>query len=138
MSTYLTIGLVPKESDVPMDVISFVSGSDIYESVADYRSIPYYLDETPVQDRYAELKERDFIDMIEERNSEIKRLEKRIAVSKQVVGKDSIEVIDDIVQVEEYKEQLEHCVNDLKFLKAIAVAVENDFTDFCKLVCYLQ
>lgn len=153
MSSYLSFYLVPKktkkrygydeekgntEEEVkvsegePLLLMSYSRSSEVYQAYNDTLNPAYAGND----DKYTELTYEDAKRVIDEFESDIKKTEKRLAVSYKMLkeGGFSDELYTEINSTEEYLDEQKAVLEELKHISNIVYECSNSWTDFEKVL----
>ena len=149
MSSYLTFYLVPKKSklkydpdkndyvkidlmDEPLSLMYYCRSSEIYQTY--YENLhPAYID---TEEKYTELTYEDAKRVVREYESEIEKIKKRLEIDYKMLKEAGItdELWDDIHSMEEYLDEKNDCLKDLKYIAELVYTVTEDISDFEKVL----
>ena len=138
MSSYLTFYLVPKaeesKPDVkPISLINYSRSSDIYQYF--YENVhPAYIEDKDGNTQYTELTTEMVDSVIEDLKNDITKAEKRISEYEKHAGGNS-EIIEEILSIQEYKEDLEWALHKVEFIRDIVKESNDSWNDYNKVLC---
>lgn len=130
MSSYLNIYLKPKKKDSkPLLLISFSRSSDIYQAF--YDNFNLYSSEGEKKEITGAMMNTVITDVTSEINKSRSRYESYLEAKEKAD-------IEDIVSLKEYIHDLEYTKAQLDFLQEIVWSCENDYSNFEKVLTYID
>ena len=133
MSSYLTFYLLPKAEDSkPLDLISYSRSTGVYQYFNDNLNVAYIGNGEETQ--YTELTVDDVNLVIEDLKKDINKTKNKVLeYEKQAAG--NSEIIEYIIELKEYIEDLEWALYKTEFIRDLVVEATYSYCDYNKVLC---